>query len=122
MAPAHSKFANVDDNDRPTKKSKKVDKYQQWNIPFFPNLDGNDKEQTVTLTLYREPNRQFGEDEEDEREANEYDKKVVLFSGTTAESYCKFRLELEEYIEYGNLNTPAKKFAGAKQLLAGDNR
>ena len=79
-------------------------------IPLFVEKDGSDESQKIKVKLHQDPTK------DQPKSSREF----ILWSGNTAEGYCKWRELLEHYIEYRPLDTLAKKFNGMTELLYGE--
>jgi len=81
-------------------------------IPLFAEEDHVDLDQKLKVKLRQNP----------ETATPKNEKEFILWSGHTAEGYCKWRDMLQQYIDHFPLDTPVKKFNGATELLFGNPR
>ena len=79
-------------------------------IPLYVEKDGSDENQKIKVKLCQDPTK-------DQPKAS---REFILWSGNTAEGYCKWHELLEHFIKYRLLDTPAKKFNGTLELLYGE--
>ena len=76
----------------------------------YVEKDGSKENQKIKVKLHQDPTK------DQPKSSSEF----ILWSGNTAEGYCKWCKLLKHYIEYRPLDTPAKKFNGVTELLYGE--